>query len=290
MKVLIGIPARYGSTRFPGKPLIDIRGKEMLLRVWKNAQHAASKFEDGMVKCAVATEDQRILDFCKEKNIDCYMTSEACETGTDRILDLVKVMGVSPEFVVNLQGDLPLCPPWFVEQMVQAYLNDPKLDVVTPVVNLTWDGVEKLRKDKETTPFSGTCAVVALPKGENMMSPILENTEFDSIWFSKNIIPALRKADKMKALSPIYSPVLRHIGLYGYTLKVLKQLDDFEETVYGNLCEGLEQLKFLENGFKVKVVKVDYRSYKGMSGVDSPEDLSRAEAIIDECGELLDVA
>ncbi len=286
-KILIGIPARYGSTRFPGKPLVKICGKEMLVRVWENAQAAMKKFEEGMIQCAVATEDKRIMDFCKANNIDCYMTSDQAETGTDRILDLVKTMGINPEFILNLQGDLPLCPPWFIEQMAQAYLNDPKLDVVTPVVNLTWEEAEKLKENKKTTPFSGTCAVVKLPKGGDLMKPIIENSEFDAIWFSKTIIPSLRKVEKMKELSPKYSPILRHIGLYGYTYAVLKKLDNYEETVYGNLCEGLEQLKFLENGVKVKVVKVDYKHYKGMSGLDSPEDLKRAEAIINECGELL---
>lgn len=97
MKTLIAIPARYGSTRFPGKPLAKIAGKEMLLRVWENAQKTAAKFED--CHAVVATDDERIADFCKSKNIACVMTSPDCPTGTDRVVEAAESFADRPEFV-----------------------------------------------------------------------------------------------------------------------------------------------------------------------------------------------
>lgn len=157
MKTLIVIPARYGSTRFPGKPLAKIAGKEMLLRVWENAQKTAAKFED--CHAVVATDDERIADFCKSKNIACVMTSPDCPTGTDRVVEAAESFADKPEFVVNLQGDNPICPPWFVEAVIAEYYNNNAVETVTPVVNLSWEQLDKLRENKRATPFSGTTAV-----------------------------------------------------------------------------------------------------------------------------------
>lgn len=270
MKTLIGIPARYASTRFPGKPLAKIAGKEMLLRVWENAVKTAAKFED--CHPAVATDDQRIVDFCKAHGMTVVMTSEDCRTGTDRIIELADSFADKPEFVVNLQGDNPICPPWFVEAVIAAYYKDNQVETVTPVVNLSWDELDKLRENKKTTPFSGTTAVF----GSNG----------DAFYFSKNIIPAIRKEDKIRAAQPM-SPVYRQPGLYGYRYDILKKISKLPEGVYEKL-EGLEQLRWIENGIKVKCVKVDYRNFGKMaslSGVDSPEDVTRVEAVLAECGE-----
>ena len=237
MKTLIVIPARYGSTRFPGKPLAKIAGKEMLLRVWENAQKAASKFEG--CQAVVATDDERIMEM--------------------------------PEFVVNLQGDNPICPTWFVEAVINEYYKNDRVETVTPVVNLSWEELDKLREHKKETPFSGTTAVF--------------NTEGDAFYFSKNIIPAIRKEEKVRAGMET-SPVYRQVGLYGYRLDVLRKIAKLPEGVYEKL-EGLEQLRWIENGIKVRCVKVDYRNYGKMaslSGVDSPEDVARVEAVLAEYG------
>jgi 3-deoxy-manno-octulosonate cytidylyltransferase (CMP-KDO synthetase) len=272
MRVLIAIPARYESTRFPGKPLAKIHGKEMLLRVWEIAQKAASKFEKGVVACAVGTEDQRIVDFCKRHNITCYMTSRNCLTGTDRVKEVMDKVAGRPEFVVNLQGDNPLCPPWFVESVIEAYLKDTFVQVVTPVVNLSWVDLDRFRENKKTTPFSGTCAII---------HPVTS----DAIWFSKSIVPAIRKEAEYR-LQSLASPIFRHIGLYGYTPNALEKFAELPETAYEKL-EGLEQLRFLENGMTVRTVTVDYGKYKGMSGVDSPEDVIRAEDLLSKQGEMV---
>ena len=267
MKTLIGIPARYGSTRFPGKPLAKIKGKEMLLRVWENAMSAAKKFEG--CEAVVATDDERIMDFCKEHNISAVMTSSDCRTGTDRIVEAADSFAEKPEFVVNLQGDNPICPSWFLEAVIGEYYKDNSIETVTPVVNLKWSELDDLREHKKATPFSGTTAVF--------------DANNDAFFFSKNIIPAVRKEEKLREASE-FSPVYRQIGLYGYRYDILKKISSLPEGKYEKL-EGLEQLRWIENKIKVRCVEVNYRNYDKMaalSGVDSPEDVARVEKVLDE--------
>lgn len=266
VKTLVVIPARYGSSRFPGKPLAKIAGKEMLLRVVEIARKGTAHTEARIV---VATEDQRIVDFCTAHGIECLMTSEACKTGSDRVCETVKILGEKPEFIINLQGDNPVCPPWFIEELIKAFEEDKTVDLVTPCTQLSWEALDKLRESKKTTPFSGTTCVA--------------DKNGYALWFSKNIIPGIRKEADLREKSD-KSPVLRHIGLYGYKYDSLFKFKDLEESSYEKL-EGLEQLRFLENGMKIKIAKVDYGAFEGMSGVDSPEDLKRAEALFEKYGE-----
>ncbi len=281
--ILIGIPARYASTRLPGKPLAKIAGKEMIARVWEIAKIAASKYPIGIVKCAIATEDERILNFCREHNMECHHTSVSCETGTDRVAELIDKVNFKTDFVVNLQGDNPSCPPWFLTALIDTYLNDNSVEVVTPCVNLTWETYERLKQAKRITPYSGTTVIV---RADSEIKSITEGTKWDAVWFSKSIIPVIRKVEKLKEISPIYSPVLRHIGLYSYRQDVLRSISQSKDSIYGSsFCEGLEQLKFIEIGKKVKVVKVNYRGREVLSGVDTVEDLKRTEAIFEKYGE-----
>lgn len=266
LDTLVVIPARYGSTRFPGKPLAKIAGKEMLLRVVdiakKGTQHSHARI-------VVATEDQRIMDFCNQHQIECLMTSDSCKTGSDRVCEAVKILDVKPDLIINLQGDNPVCPPWFIEELIKAFEEDTSVDLVTPCTELSWEALDKLRDSKKTTPFSGTTCVA--------------DKNGYALWFSKNIIPAIRKEDDLRSKSS-KSPVLRHIGLYGYKYESLFKFKSLDESSYEKL-EGLEQLRFLENGMKIKIAKVDYRQFEGMSGVDSPEDVKRAEALFEKYGE-----
>lgn len=266
VKTLVVIPARYGSTRFPGKPLAKIAGKEMLLRVVDIAQKGTQNTDAQIV---VATEDERIENFCKEHQINCLMTSDACKTGSDRVCEAVKKLGIKPELIINLQGDNPVCPPWFVSELIKAFESDTTVDLVTPCTELSWEALDKLRESKKSTPFSGTTCIA--DKNNN------------AIWFSKNIIPAIRKEADLREKSS-KSPVLRHIGLYAYKYESLFKFKELEESYYEKL-EGLEQLRFLENGMKIKIAKVDYGAFEGMSGVDSPEDIARAEALFAKYGE-----
>lgn len=266
VKTLVVIPARYGSSRFPGKPLAKIAGKEMLLRVVDIAKKGTANTD---AKIIVATEDQRIMDFCTLHGVECLITSEACKTGSDRVCEAVKALGVRPELIINLQGDNPVCPPWFIEELIKAFEEDKNVDLVTPCTELSWEALDKLRESKITTPFSGTTCVA--------------DKNGHALWFSKNIIPAIRKEAELREKSS-KSPVLRHIGLYGYRYDSLFKFKELEESSYERL-EGLEQLRFLENGMKIKIAKVDYGAFEGMSGVDSPEDLKRAEALFEKYGE-----
>lgn len=266
VKTLVVIPARYGSSRFPGKPLAKIAGKEMLLRVVDIARKGTAKTEARIV---VATEDQRIMDFCAAHGVECLMTSDACKTGSDRVCEAVKILDEKPEFIINLQGDNPVCPPWFIEELIKTFEEDKSVDLVTPCTELSWEALDKLRESKKTTPFSGTTCVA--------------DKNGYALWFSKNIIPAVRKEADLREKSA-KSPVLRHIGLYGYKAESLFKFKELEESPYEKL-EGLEQLRFLENGMKIKIAKVDYGAFEGMSGVDSPEDVKRAEALFEKYGE-----
>jgi 3-deoxy-manno-octulosonate cytidylyltransferase (CMP-KDO synthetase) len=265
-KILVVIPARYGSSRFPGKPLAKIAGKEMLLRVVDIAKKGTKNADARIV---VATEDDRIKNFCQEHGVECLMTSDACKTGSDRVCEAVKVLGIKPELIINLQGDNPVCPPWFLEELIKAYEEDTSVDLVTPCVELTWAALDKLRESKKTTPFSGTTCIA--------------DKNGYALWFSKNIIPAIRKEDDLRQKNE-KSPVLRHIGLYAYKYESLFRFKELEESYYEKL-EGLEQLRFLENGMKIKIARVDYGAFEGMSGVDSPEDIERAEALFAKYGE-----
>ena len=266
-KTVIAIPARYGSKRFPGKPLAKIAGKEMILRVYENAMLASRSFPG--VKVIAATEDERILNFCKDNDIECVLTSASCRSGTDRIVEAVDTLKLDPDFVINLQGDNPLCPPWFIADIIEAYELDKNVQVATACTQLTWEELDNLRVSKMRTPFSGTTCVM----DKNM----------DACWFSKNIIPAIRNEDDLRTTSD-YSPVYRHIGLYGYRYDVLKRYASLEQGAYEKL-EGLEQLRFIENDIKVRMVIVDYKGYGSMSGVDSEEDLIRAEELFKKYGE-----
>lgn len=269
MKTVIVIPARYGSTRLPGKPLAKINGQTMLQRVVHLSQAAASGLNN--VTVIVATDDDRIAEHCKEIGVTSIMTSIDAPTGTDRVAEVVRQLKDKPDFILNVQGDAPLTPPDFLRAMIDAFAAAP-CDVVTPVTQLTWEELDKFRLNKQSTPFSGTTAVFDDATGK-------------AFWFSKTIMPAIRKEQDLRSNGG-KSPVFRHVGLYGYSLKVLEEYVNLPESKFEKL-EGLEQLRLLENGYHIRCVPVDYKGRANMSGVDSPEDIARAETLIAKHGELL---
>jgi 3-deoxy-manno-octulosonate cytidylyltransferase (CMP-KDO synthetase) len=269
MHTAIIIPARYASTRLPGKPLALIKGKTMLQRVVSLSLAAAKGLPH--VSVVVATDDSRIMQHCEEISIHAIMTSEKALTGTDRVAEAVAQMTNKPDFILNMQGDAPLTPPDFLRAMIDSFATSP-CDVVTPVTQLTWTQLDELRQNKLTTPFSGTTATFDEKSG-------------NAFWFSKNIIPALRQENELRQQSD-KSPIFRHIGLYGYSLAMLKKYITLPESTFEKL-EGLEQLRILENGYTIRCVPVDYKGRASMSGVDSPQDVIRAEALIAKYGELL---
>lgn len=254
--IAIVIPARYGSTRFPGKPLEMIAGKTMLERVADVANTAASD-----VDVLVTTEDKRIADHAAQLGLECIMTGEDCATGSDRVLAAIKQAHRNYDFVINLQGDAPFTPPGVIAALISAWKTNPTLDVVTPVHQLSWENLDRLRESKKTTPFSGTTVTV--------------DKYGRALWFSKNIIPTIRKEDRAAKLSP----VLQHIGLYGYKTAALEAFCALPQGTYEKL-EGLEQLRLLENGIAIQTVRVEIESGLIQTGIDSPEDIERAEALL----------
>ncbi len=270
MKTAIIIPARYASTRLPGKPLAMICGQTMLQRVVDLCLAAAEGIEN--ISVLVATDDERIREHCKALKVTSVMTAPEAPSGTDRVAEAVRHMQNKPDFIVNMQGDEPLTPPDFLRVLIESFAKSP-CDVVTPVTQLTWEGLDNLRENKLSTPFSGTTAV-------------FDESSGNAFWFSKNIIPAIRKEDDLRKKSH-KSPVFRHIGIYGYSLAMLEKYVTLPESKF-EILEGLEQLRLLENHYTIRCVPVDFKGRASMSGVDSPEDVVRAEALIKKHGELLE--
>lgn len=269
-KILIVIPARYRSSRLPGKPLVKIAGVEMIKRVAKIAAYICERNDD--CSYVVATDDDRITGFCDKEGIPAVMTSDTCRSGTERCWDAVQKQAEKPAFIINLQGDNPLCPPHILQEIINTWKAAPA-DVFTPCVHLDWAEYDRFVEAKKQTPFSGTSVLV--------------NAEGYALSFSKNIVPAVRKPEKARETLE-KSPVRRHIGLYAYTYDALKDYFTMEPSVYEqDMIEGLEQMRFLYNSKRIKMVEVDYRGRKTTSGVDSPEDVARVEAIIAEYGELV---
>lgn len=262
MSIVIVIPARYGSTRFPGKPLMKIAGETMISRVISVAKEASKDFEN--VSLLVATDDKRIKDHVDTLDVPCVMTPESCKTGSDRALAAVQTLDNKPDFVLNLQGDAPFTPPQALHKMIAAFRDKPDLQVITPVHRLSWDDLERLREAKKETPFSGTCAIIS--------------EDGRALWFSKNILPAVRKEEDMKEGEPM-SPVHQHLGLYGFRTDILEKFCSLPQSTYEQL-EGLEQLRLLENGITIDTVLLDVEAGTLQSGIDTPEDLARAEAML----------
>jgi len=260
MNIAIIIPARYASTRFPGKPLAEIGGQSMLSRVVDLARKAADGADN--ISVSVTTEDQRIADHAADIGVNCVLTSDDCETGSDRALEAARKLQTRPDYILNIQGDAPFTPLSVVQKMLDGFTDG--VEVITPIHPLSWGDLDRLRENKTVTPFSGTTAII--------------DQENKAMWFSKNIIPAIRKEESLREKSDI-SPVHQHIGLYGYSFAALEKFCALPPSPYEQL-EGLEQLRFLENGIAIKAIPVEIESGTLQSGIDTPEDLARAEEML----------
>lgn len=258
MRTAIIIPARYGSTRFPGKPLALLKGKPILQHVVDLCTKATEGLDN--VSVHVATDDQRIADFANSIGVSAIMTDESCKTGSDRARAAADTLPEKPDFILNVQGDAPLTPPEVVRQLVLSAQAGEVKDIVTPAVQLGWDDLDIFRERKHETPFSGTTVVFDAKKR--------------AMWFSKQVLPAIRGEDKLRS-SEVLSPVFRHIGLYGYMSHALEAFCEMPETQYEKL-EGLEQLRALEAGLHIRVVPVKV-NLAFLSGIDTQADLANAE-------------
>ncbi len=262
---LIVVPARYGSKRLPGKPLLPIAGVTLLERVAGVARRAAALAGD--VEVVVATDDARIEEHARAIGCAVAMTDGAISSGSGRACAAARARTDRPAFVVNLQGDAPFVPPDVVAALLAA-IRTAGAAVATPVVRMGWDELDILRDHKTRAPFSGTTCV-RRPDGR-------------AVWFSKTILPAIRdEADRRKA-EPL-SPVYRHLGLYAYRLDALEAFEATPPTPY-EISEGLEQLRFLEMGLDILTIETAPMRH-AMSGIDTAEDIALAEALIARIGD-----
>lgn len=262
---LVVVPARYGSTRLPGKPLLAIAGRTLLERVVDVGRRAIALA--GGAELVVATDDERVADHARALGCEAVMTDPGIASGSGRAYAAASTRPHAPGIVVNLQGDAPFVPPSVVARMIDA-LRESRSGVATPVVRLDWDALDALRAHKVAAPFSGTTCV-RLADGR-------------AAWFSKAIVPAIRDEAARRAHEPL-SPVYRHLGVYAYRLDALARFEALSPGVYETI-EGLEQLRFLENGIEVTTVEVPAPRHP-MSGIDGPRDVALAEALIARLGD-----
>lgn len=256
---LIVIPARYGSTRLPGKPLAIIAGRTMLERVVAVGMAAANRAGADL---AVATDDQRIEEAARALGVPAAMTDPEISSGSGRALAAARALGDRHEIIANLQGDAPFADPDHVAASLSA-LAEGDWDVATPVVRLDWAALDAFRQQKLATPASGTTAIA--------------DASGRALWFSKTVLPFMRHEKKLREGSDL-SPVLRHVGIYAFRWSALERFEGTPSTRAETL-EGLEQLRMLETGLKVRVVEVP-QAHIESSGIDSAEDIARAEALI----------
>lgn len=261
---LIVIPARFGSTRLPGKPLLKIAGRTLLERVAAVARAAAEKA--GNCNVVVATDDPRIADHAGALGLETTLTATTLDSGSARAFAAARIRAHQPEFVINLQGDAPFISPGVVADLLGT-LRQGTADVATPVYRLDWDRLDRLRAHKAAAPFSGTTCIRG-PDGR-------------ALWFSKMILPALRDEAALRA-EP-FSPIWQHLGLYGYRFAALEWFASHSASRYERL-EGLEQLRFLEHGWTVMTIETDAPEH-ALSGIDTPADLALADAAIARLGD-----
>ncbi len=259
MTAAIVIPARYASSRFPGKPLCVVSGLTMLERVWRIARSVRQAS-----RVVIATEDERILAHARSFDAEAIMTSPECTNGTERVYDTCKRVAISEDIILNLQGDALLTPPWVLEAMIDEMTIDRAPEIVTPAVRLEGAALDEFAEQKKVRPGSGTTVVFDVNK--------------NALYFSKTIIPHIRNAG--------HAHIYRHIGLYGYRKSALDRYMRLAPSPLEQ-AEGLEQLRALEHGMVVRVAVVDYRGRTHWS-IDAPGDAKIAEAIIEREGELLD--
>lgn len=241
MRVLCVIPARYASTRLPGKPLRDIAGKPMICRVYERAVQA-EKIE----KALVATDDQRIYDAVKNRGGDAMMTSRDHPTGTDRLAEVAAAYE-DMDVIINVQGDEPLIEPALIDELAGLFEDAPELMMATVMTEL---------KDEEEARNPNNVKVITDKKGY-------------ALYFSRSLIPYPRNSGK--------APVFKHIGIYAYRREFLLRYAKLSPTPLEQ-AESLEQLRVLENGYRIKVLKTDCR----FVGVDTEEDLALVNQIYSE--------
>jgi 3-deoxy-manno-octulosonate cytidylyltransferase (CMP-KDO synthetase) len=260
MSVLIVIPARFASTRYPGKPLVPLTGASGIARTLIERSWLAAQSVSGIDRVVVATDDDRIRDVAQGFGAEVVMTSTDCRNGTERCAQAHAQLGGGYDIVVNLQGDAPLTPPWFIEDLVAGLRAAPQAEVATPVLRCDGTALAGFLADRRAGRVGGTTAVFAADR--------------TALYFSKEVIPFT--AHPYDAHDP--TPVFHHVGVYAYRPAALAAYPDWPEGPLERL-EGLEQLRFLENGRKVLCTEVAARGREFWE-LNNPEDVARIEAMM----------
>ncbi len=257
MKAAILIPARFASSRYPGKPLVGLKGctgceKPLIQRSFEAATRVP-----GVSEVHVVTDDDRIAEAVRAFGGSALMTSEACRNGTERCAEALEQLSDDIDVVVNFQGDALLTPPGFVTALLDQFANDPAASVATPAMRQRVAEVRKLQAEEAAGRVGGTSVVV--------------DGDGRALYFSKKLIPYLPE----KALDGEMSPVRLHIGVYAYRRTALATYVATPPTELEEL-EGLEQLRFLVAGVPVHVVEVATPSFT-LRELNNPEDVTPIE-------------
>ena len=239
MKIIGIIPARFASTRFPGKPLIDIKGISMIQRVYQQVETA-----DLISKVIVATDDERIYNHVHSFGGNVLMTAKTHQSGTERIAEVVRKLGDDFDIAINIQGDEPFIQPQLIDDLADFLIDNASFNIATAAKKIT----------EETTLLN-----------PNVVKVVFSNTG-KAMYFSRQAIPYIRGVEKEKWLEQ--QDFYKHIGIYAFRTSALlevveKPVSDFEKS------ESLEQLRWLENDYTIGVMKTEYETI----GIDSPEDL-----------------
>jgi len=240
MKIIGIIPARYASTRFPGKPLVDIGGKSMIQRVYEQAKKSTA-----LADVVVATDDERIGSHVTAFGGNVVMTGTQHQSGTDRCFEAIGKFDASADVVINIQGDEPFIRPEQIDLVASCFSSD-----TVRIATL----VKKIISNEEL--FNANT-----PK-------VLLNREKEAIYFSRQTIPHLRGKEQSEWLNSF--TFYKHIGIYAYRSAVLAEITALKQSPL-ELAESLEQLRWIENGYKLKVEITDFESV----AVDAPEDLQK---------------
>lgn len=263
MSVLIAIPARYASTRYPGKPLVSLTGaggvaKTLIQRSWEAAMAVR-----GVDRVVVATDDVRIQDHAIAFGAEVVMTSADCVNGTERCAEVQKHLP-GYDIVVNLQGDAPLTPAWFVEDLIAGLQANAGAEVATPVLRCDGRALNGFLADRRAGRVGGTTAVFGVGGV--------------GLYFSKEVIPYTGKVYADDAATPVF----HHVGVYAYRPAALAAYPGWAMGPLETL-EGLEQLRFMENGRPVLCVEVEARGRQFWE-LNNPEDVPKIEAMMREMG------
>lgn len=255
MSAVVFIPARYASSRYPGKPLVELTGaggekKTLIQRAWE-----AARAVPGIDRVYVLTDDDRIAEASHGFGADVLMTSSDARNGTERCAEGLAQLGTEPDVVVNLQGDAPLTPHWFVEALVEAMT--PGVGMATPVLKCDRETLANFIADRHAGRVGGTTAVMRADRS--------------ALYFSKEVLPYVGNLETPPE-------VWHHVGVYAYTPAALRAYAGWAEGPIER-AEGLEQLRFLENGAPITCVPVEARG-RVFWELNNPVDVARIEEVL----------